>query len=36
MKEIYVTPQILEEELEEKDIVTASDQEGDNETEIDW
>ena len=36
MKEIYVTPQILEEELEERDIVTSSPLEGDNETKIEW
>jgi hypothetical protein len=37
MKEIYVTPEIFEEELEEKDIVTSSTLEkGDNDIEIDW
>lgn len=38
MKEIYIKPQILEEELEENDIVTSSpvvDGE-DNDAEIDW
>lgn len=37
MKEIYVTPEIFEEELEEKDIVTSSVVDGeDNDIEIEW
>lgn len=36
MKEIYVKPQLLVEELEEKDIVTSSPDGNDNEIEIDW
>ena len=37
MKETYVKPQLLVEELEEKDIVTSSTlEEGDNDIEIEW
>ena len=39
MKEIYIKPQIFEEEIEEKDIVTTSpiEEDGyDNDKEIDW